>query len=78
MGLAFFGLRAVRIHGVEDQHGPGFVILAQAGVIGEGAVRAEGVIAVIVADFGLAGGDDQALAGELGPQGFETVGHEAG
>ena len=64
MGLTGSGFGGVRVDRVQHQHGTGFVVGAQARVIGEGGVRAEGVIAIIVAYLRLAGRNDQTLAGE--------------
>ena len=49
---------------LEDEHRVGLAVAAQAGQVGEGAVRAEDVVAVVAADLQATGGDDQALAGE--------------
>ena len=58
VALAFLG-------GLQDQHGVGLVVQAQAGQVREAGVRAEAVVAVVGADLQRTGGDDQAFAFEL-------------
>ena len=68
MRPAGLGLLGIRVHRVEHQHGARLVVLAQAGVIGEGGVRTEGVIAVVGAHFRRTGRNHDALARELRAQ----------
>ena len=64
MRLAGLRLGRIRVERVEHQHGTRLVILAEAGVVREGGVRAEHVIAVVVAHLGTACRNHQTLAGE--------------
>ena len=62
--LAGGGFGGVGVDRVQDQHGAGLVIGTQTGVVGERGVRAEHVIAIIVAHLRLAGRNDQTFARE--------------
>ena len=73
MGFAGLRLRAVRIERVEHEHGTRLIIAAQAGIVRERGIRAEGVIAIIVAHFRLTRGNDNALAREPLAQLLETL-----
>ena len=64
MRLAGLRLGRIRVERVEHQHGTRLVILAEAGVVREGGVRAEHVIAVVVAHLGTACRNHQTLAWE--------------
>ena len=52
-------VRAV-VAGLEHQHGVGLAVAAEAGQVGEGAVRAEDVVAVVAAHLQATGGDRRA------------------
>ena len=52
--------------GLEHEDGVGLAVAAEPGEVGEGAVRAEDVVAVVAADLEAAGRDDEPLAGEAG------------
>ena len=73
MGFAGLRLRAVRIERVEHEHGTRLVIAAQAGVIRERGIRAERVIAIIVAYLRLTRGNDNALTREPLAQRLKTL-----
>ena len=62
MGLTGLRLRRIRVDGVEHEHGTGLVIGAETRVVRECAVRAEHVIAIIVAHLRLTGGNHQTFA----------------
>ena len=64
MRLAGLRLGRIRVDGIEHQHGARLVVGSQTRVIRERAVRAEHVIAVVVAHLRLAGRNHQTLAGE--------------
>ena len=68
-------VRGVRVLGrrgewVQDEHGVGLEVRAGPGQVGEGAVRSEAVVAVVVAHLERACGQYQALAGEESPEGL--------
>ena len=68
-------VRAVRVR-VEHEHRSRLVVLPKAGVIRECGIRAERIVAVVVAHLRLAGGDHEALAGERLAQRLQARGGE--
>ena len=78
VGLAGRGFGGVGVDRVQDQHGTSFIIGTQAGVVGERGIRAEHVIAIIVAHLRLAGRNDQTFAREGLAQRLKTGGNELG
>jgi hypothetical protein len=52
------------VAGLEHQHGVRLAVAAQAGEVGERAVRAEDVVGVVAAHLQPARGDDEPVAGE--------------
>ena len=69
-------VRAVRVR-VEHEHGARLVVLPKAGVIRECGIRAERIVAVVVAHLRLAGGDHETLARERLAQRLQARGGEA-
>ena len=57
---------------IEDEDGVGLEVGSRTRQMGEGRMGAEAVVAVVVAGHQRSGGDDQALAGEEGPQSGTT------
>ena len=55
---------------LQDQDGVRLVVQAQAGEVGKAGMRAEPVVAVVGADLGRTGRNDQAFAFELGGDGL--------
>ena len=53
------------LDGLQDEHGVGLMVQAQAGEVREAGVRPEAVVAVVGADLQRTGGDDQAFTFEL-------------
>ena len=77
-GLVPVGAARRRVAGgpqrLEHEHGVGLAVAAEAREVGEGAVRAEDVVAVVAAHLEAAGRDDEALTGEGGADGVAATG----
>ncbi len=74
MRLAGLRLGRIRVERVQHQHGTGLVILAETGVVGEGGVRAEHVIAVVVAHLRLPAGITRRSPGNALPSAASRAG----
>ena len=59
---------------LQDEHGVGLKVGAGAGQVGEGRVRTEAVVVVVVAGLEGTGGDDEPLADEPRPEGCLPLG----
>ena len=65
-------IRGIRIDRVQHQHRAGLIVLAKTGVIREGGVRTERVVAIVVAYLRLTGRDYEAFARERPAQRLKT------